>query len=167
MFFSQPHNLVGLFPSLPFFFLSVETETESSSASITNIKPPDSILTERRPAPLRPAPLNHRRINITIGGWRAFRFKWCHIVRGPPSWGLRVPSCGRQPPPLPTPPRSGLPGAVTPAPREDPAPRLQRRRRGRGSRRAGRRAGEVEGGRGGARELGPGWAEGVGWLGGW
>lgn len=100
MFFSQPNNLVALFPSLTFFFLSVETETESSSASITNIKVPDSTLTERRPAPLCPAPLNHRRINITIGGWRAFRLKWWHIVRARSRPDPRDRCTGRSPPPL-------------------------------------------------------------------
>lgn len=60
-------------------------------------------MTERGQPPLRPAPLNHPRINITIGGWRAFRFKWWHIVRGWSSSDQRVRSSRRQPPPL-TPP---------------------------------------------------------------
>lgn len=120
MFFSRPYNLVALFPSLPFlfFFLSVETETESSSASITNIKAPDSALTERRPARLCPAPLNHRRINITIGGWRAFRLKWWHIVRARPRSDPRArpaPRLLRSSAPAPRSPRS--PGeAAAPGP---------------------------------------------------
>lgn len=145
MFFSRPYNLVALFPSLPFlfFFLSVETETESSSASITNIKAPDSALTERRPARLCPAPLNHRRINITIGGWRAFRLKWWHIVRARPRSDPRArpaPRLLRSSAPAPRSPRPPGEAAARGSPRRAPCAAAGRGRCGRGCARVGAEA---------------------------
>lgn len=130
-------------PCLFYFFLSVETETESSSASITNIKAPDSALTERRPARLCPAPLNHRRINITIGGWRAFRLKWWHIVRARPRSDPRArpaPRLLRSSAPAPRSPRPPGEAAARGSPRRAPCAAAGRGRCGRGCARVGAEA---------------------------
>ena len=146
MFFSRPHNLVALFPSLLFFFFFFYQwkQRQSPHQLQLQILSPRTALWQRGGQPqLLPAPLNHPRINITIGGWRAFRFKWWHIVSGRSSSDQRVLSSRWRPPPLPSLPPPASRDAVTQEPREAPEPGLLQRRLQAGVHRSGgERAGE-------------------------